>query len=162
MEAVQAAQIIPTTMEAIGMATTTRPVTMRMSMPTSMVSSSTSMILWKALIRGTKRMTRTIRWPLRRNLMMSLCARAETRSSLLPTTESLNGTTAPHRRILSSSHSGWETSRPLPMGQTRQATPLLPPRLEWRRRPWTIENTTPRCLAQCKLPYLTAFLLLFS
>jgi hypothetical protein len=106
MEAVQAAGIIPTTMELIGTATTARLLTMRMNMPTSMVSSSTHTTIGKALIRGTKRMTRTIRWPRRRNMMMSLCAREGTRSSLLLITEFLSGTTVPPRRILSLSHSG--------------------------------------------------------
>ena len=133
--AVQAAGITPTTMEFIGMATTARPVTMRMTMFTRAVSSSTHTIHKKAHTRGTRRMSRTIRRPRRRNIMMSLFARAGTRSSLLPITECLSGTTAPTREILSSNHSGWEISRPPPTGPTLQATPHLLPRLEWRRRP---------------------------
>jgi hypothetical protein len=80
-EAVQAAGITPTTMEVIGMATTARPVTMRMTMFTRAVSSSTHTIHKKAHTRGTRRMSRTIRRPQRRNIMMSPYARAGTRSS---------------------------------------------------------------------------------
>ena len=105
-EAVQAAGITPTTMEVIGMVTAARPLTMRMTMFTRAVSSSTHTIHKKAHTRGTRRMSRTIRRPRRRNLMMSPYARAGTRSSLLPITECLSGTTAPTREILSSNHSG--------------------------------------------------------
>ena len=81
MTAIQVAGMIPTTMKVIGMATT-RPVTMRMSMSTRMVSGSTNTILGKAHIRSTRNISRTIRRPRRKNLMMSLCAREGTRSSL--------------------------------------------------------------------------------
>jgi hypothetical protein len=100
------AGIIPTTMEVIGTAAAIRPVTMKMSMFTRAASSSTHTILKKVHTRGTRRMSRTIRRPRRRNIMMSPSAKAGIRSSLLPITESLSGTTAPHREILSSSHSG--------------------------------------------------------
>jgi hypothetical protein len=102
MPATQVAGMIPTTMKVIGMA---RLATMRMSMSTRRVSGLISTILGKARIRSTRSISRTIRRPRRRNLMMSLCARAGTRSSLLPTTEFLSGTTVPPRRILSLSHS---------------------------------------------------------
>ena len=103
--ATQVAGMIHTIMEVIGMATT-RPATMRMSMSTRRVSGSTSTILGKVRTRSTRSISRTIRRLRRRNLMMSPSARAGTRLSLLPTTESLNGTTALPRRILSSSHLG--------------------------------------------------------
>ena len=130
-------------------------------MSTNLASSSTSTILGKGLSRGTKRMNRTIRRLQRRILMMSPSARAGTRSSLFPTTECLSGLTTP-REILSSSHSGWEISRPPQMGQIRLETSLPPRRLGWRLKPWTLESTTPRCQDPWKLPYLIASWLLFS
>ena len=105
-EAAQAAGIIPITMEVIGMAATIRPANMKMSMLTRAASRLTHSILGKANTRGTRRISRIISPPRRRNIMMSLSARAGTRSSLLPITEYLSGTTAPPREILSSSHSG--------------------------------------------------------
>jgi hypothetical protein len=99
------AGMIHTTMEVSGMATT-RPVTLSMSISTSMVSSSTSMILGKAHTRSIRKMYRIIRQVRRRKMMASHYARAGTRSSLLPITGCLNGTTTPLREILSSSHSG--------------------------------------------------------
>jgi len=100
-EAAQVTGIIPTTMEVIGMAATTRPATMKMSMLTRAASRLTHTILGKANTRGTRRISRTIRRPRRKNIMMSLCARAGTRSSLLPITEYLSGITALPREILS-------------------------------------------------------------
>jgi hypothetical protein len=127
------AGMIPTTMELLDMAVKTRPESMRMSMSTRMASRSTRTIHRKAHSRGTRRANRTLRRLRRRNLMMSLCARAGTRSSLLPITGSLSGLTRP-REILSSSHLSWESSRPLLMRQTRQVTSLFPQIFKWRRR----------------------------